>query len=116
MYANSSMFINRSNTARATEERGGQKPSFLELMSHSNLWTELRGLSRRLHDQPVGGRFRLGHLAAIDLSFSSLPNQTKDDMKEMVYYALGNSTLASHDALLKFNVALGTEFRRAGQN
>lgn len=104
MYANSSVFINRSNAARAAEERNGDKPTFLEAMSHSNLWAELRGRNRRLNEQAACQNRLLdvqSGAGGVGLTFSRLPVDTKQSLKEMVYYALGTATMASHEVLLE---------------
>lgn len=101
MYANSSMFVNRSNAARAAEEREGEKISFLELMSHSNLWAELRGLNKRLNDQATNGGLRQSCATGNNLSSLSLPESLKTEMKDMVFHALGTSMMASHEVLLE---------------
>jgi hypothetical protein len=101
MYANSSVFINRSNAARAAEDRKGDRQTFLEAMSHSNLWAELRGRNRRLNEQ-AACKTRLPYASGgADVSLSSLPNGTKQRLKEMVHYALGTATMASHEVLLE---------------
>jgi len=100
MYANSSMFVNRSNAARAAEERGSDKVSFLDLMSHSNLWAELRGLNKRLNEQGTDP-CRQNSARGSNMSYSSLSDNLKREMKELVFHALGNSTMASHEVLLE---------------
>jgi hypothetical protein len=99
MYANSSMFVSRS-TARASEESEVGRISFLDLMSQSNLWAELRGLGKRLNEQGTQAPSRLRSLGT-DLSYPSLPDDLKREMKELVYHALGGSTMASHEVLLE---------------
>mmetsp|Transcript_28641 Transcript_28641/g.32755 ORF Transcript_28641/g.32755 Transcript_28641/m.32755 type:complete len:275 (+) Transcript_28641:1-825(+) len=103
MYANSSMFVNRSNAARA-EEREGEKFSFLTLMSHSNLWAELRESSNQLNDSkesvPDSGLDDLQQNGR-EISYSSLPPVRKKEIKEMVFHVLGNSEMVSSDVLFE---------------
>ena len=101
MYANSSMFVNRSNAARAAEERNGDRKTFLEAMSHSNLWAELRGRNRRLNEQAACREEWQNGTGLAAIAFSTLPDDAKQSMKEMVFYALASSTMTSHEVLLE---------------
>ena len=101
MYANSSMFINRSNAARAAEERKLDKKTFLEAMSNSNLWAELRGRNRRLKEQAACKDLRQSDSGGTGITFSTLPDDAKYNVKEMIYYALGTGSMTSDELLLE---------------
>eukprot|EP00547_Thalassionema_nitzschioides_P000018 CAMPEP_0194207136 /NCGR_PEP_ID=MMETSP0156-20130528/5976_1 /TAXON_ID=33649 /ORGANISM="Thalassionema nitzschioides, Strain L26-B" /LENGTH=1361 /DNA_ID=CAMNT_0038933839 /DNA_START=99 /DNA_END=4184 /DNA_ORIENTATION=- len=101
MYANSSMFVNRSNAARAAEERDSDKFSFLNLMSHSNLWSELRSLSKQKSNPVSSGKLSKIQLPDAKTPYSSFPLSIQQEMKEMVCYALGTELMAGHEVLFE---------------
>lgn len=101
MYANSSMFVNRSNAARAAEERDSDKFSFLNLMSRSNLWAELRFLSKQMNNPSSIEEESNHQLPTTKTSYSSFPMATQKEMKDMVFYALGSESMAGHEVLFE---------------
>mmetsp|Transcript_29352 Transcript_29352/g.44430 ORF Transcript_29352/g.44430 Transcript_29352/m.44430 type:complete len:1363 (-) Transcript_29352:2133-6221(-) len=101
MYANSSMFVNRSNAARAAEERDSDKFSFLNLMSRSNLWAELRFLSKQMNNPSSSEEESNLQLPTTKTSYSSFPIATQKEMKDMVFYALGSESMAGHEVLFE---------------
>ena len=95
MYANSSMFMSRTGNNSKPSVPDDGTISLFSLMSHSNLWAELRGanLSLAKPDKPE----------SIDAnqSYDFLSDNAKQTMKQLVLHALGSDTLACHDVLFE---------------
>jgi CW-type Zinc Finger len=106
MYANSSMFVNRSNAARAAEEKEREKPTFLDFMANSNLWAELRRLNRnRLlldesYNQSIQQVVTLKP-QKLNLIYEGLLDSERQHLKDIVYHALGTATMESNEILLE---------------
>jgi hypothetical protein len=95
MYANSSVFMPRlSNAQKANAPDVEKKMSLFELMNHSNLWAELRAASNMPQPDKLGSSF-------VNSSYSSLSDDMKRTMKDMVLRAINSGTLASDEVLLE---------------
>jgi hypothetical protein len=106
MYANSSMFVNRSNAARAAEEREREKSTFLDFMANSNLWAELRRLNRNRLSLDESCHQSLQQVVTlkpkkINLDYERLLDVEKQQVKELVYHTLGTGTMESNEVLLE---------------
>ena len=96
MYANSSAFVVRSrgNPNIVSDESDGN--SVLELMSHSNLWAELRSAA---HPMGHGGVDNPGNLASY--TYDTLPYELRNPMKEFLLYSIGDKCLTGEEILLE---------------
>jgi len=99
MYASSSVYISRAQ-ARSGEEPEPEGASFLGLMRHSNLWAELKGISQKMAGS-------MGYESSVkdvdgssECTYDELPQNLRQQMKELVFHSLGNGMLASHEVLL----------------
>jgi hypothetical protein len=94
MYANSSVFMPRSNHAsKANVSNNCEKTSLFDLMSRSHLWAELRGAR-------IGKPGKVGSSYA-NPPFDALSDEMKRTMKQLILHALGSGTLACHEVLLE---------------
>ena len=99
MYANSSAFAPRGSRANIIEEENSTISVF-ELMNHSNLWAELRGVSQSLNLVPSSTEEGSGYPSVSKYSFSALPPSMKQDMKDMIVRVLESRTLLPEEVLL----------------
>ena len=96
MYANSSSFVSRSRNNAPDENRSGM--SVLELMSHSNLWAELRGGAQ---NQPLApGGTNAGGERLLFYTYDTLPADIRDAARALVLGAVGDKCLSS-EAILR---------------
>ena len=95
MYANSSVFMPRTSNAQKSNAADDEKRvSLFELMSHSNLWAELRAASNLAELDKLGS-------SIVNSSYDSLSAEMKQTMKQMVLHAIGALTLACDEVLLE---------------
>jgi CW-type Zinc Finger len=102
MYANSSAFVPRSKANFSGDEN--ESMSVLELMSHSNLWAELRGIAQPLvaHDGIAGSVGAFGKQQRVPFcSFDTLPSDMQESVKDLILHSLGTKTLSGEDILLE---------------
>ncbi|GKY91742.1 hypothetical protein MPSEU_000145900 [Mayamaea pseudoterrestris] len=97
MYANSSAFVVRKkgNPALVADDNGSL--SILQLMSHSNLWTELRVAPQSLlkhssDDKPSN---------LMSYTFDTLPSNVKAGMKAILLQLIDEKSLTANDILVK---------------
>jgi hypothetical protein len=96
MYANSSAFVSRSKSAFMEET---EEMSVLDLMSHSNLWAELRGIAQP--SAVTSGGIAVKPQRTPFYSFDSLPSPKKEALKDLLLYSLDSKTLTGHEVLLE---------------
>jgi hypothetical protein len=95
MYANSSAFVSRSKSAFVEET---EEMSVLELMAHSNLWAELRGVAQ---PSAVTSGVAVKPQRTPFYSFDSLPSPKKEALKELLLHSLDSKTLTGDEVLLE---------------
>jgi hypothetical protein len=95
MYANSSAFVSRSKSAFVEET---EEMSVLELMSHSNLWAELRGVAQP--SAVTSGGVAVKQQRVPFYSFDSLPSPNKDALKDLLLHSLDSKTLTGDEVHL----------------
>lgn len=99
MYANSCAFVPRAGLRGASDANGNSNSlSFLDLMKHSSLWAELRGVGEKLNNYSYGN---FGHQYKRRTSFESFTAEMRQSMKDLVRHSLGTRTLAGHEVLLE---------------
>lgn len=96
MYANSSAFVSRTRNQANSDEN--ESMSVLELMSHSNLWKELRNATHQWNGSngtsdkpPTNPSF---------YTIDTLPNDLRQSAKDLILHALGNKTLCSDEVVV----------------
>jgi len=99
MYANSSAFVSRARSQLAGDENESNI-SVLGLMSHSNLWKQLRNAADQLNgtngsDKPPS------KIQKSFYTFDTLPNDVRESARDLILYALGDKTLSSDDIVLE---------------
>jgi hypothetical protein len=96
MYANSSAFVSRSKSAFVEET---EEMSVLELMAHSNLWAELRGVAQP--SAVTSGGITVKPQRVPFYSFDSLPSSKKEALKDLLLHSLDSKTLTGDEVLLE---------------
>merc|ERR1712150_5477 len=99
MYANSSAFVSRSSNATRNLDAADRIP-FFDYMSNSSLWAELHGFNRRNTSSSFNDGIQ-NFYGQSGPSLEELPKETISTLKDIVYHALGTSTLAGHEVLLE---------------
>jgi len=94
-YADSSAFVSRSSKFSNTDEN--DEMSVFELMSHSNLWAELRGVAQ----PPLVTSGASTVKKPLFYSFDSIPSHKKEALKEMLLDSLASKTLTGYETLLE---------------
>jgi len=99
MYANSSAFVSRSSNATRNLDAADRIP-FFDYMNNSSLWAELHGCNRRNSSSSFNDGIQ-NFYGQSGPSLEDLPKETSKTLKDIVYHALGTSTLAGHEVLLE---------------
>ena len=91
MYAKSSAFLPRTSNFTKSNAVEEKCPTVFDVMSNSDLWAELRGISQPI---PILSA-SFGNSTKRHLTFESLPDDMKKTMREIVLHTLGAATLTS---------------------
>jgi hypothetical protein len=96
MYSKSSAFLPRtSNFTKASTIEEDKTPSIFDVLSNSDLWAELKGVSQPMDVVSSNG----GQAYPKFLSFENLPDDVKQTMREVVLHALGCGALTGDDVI-----------------
>jgi hypothetical protein len=90
MYNQSSMFVCRSKPAQIEDN---EEMSVLELMTHSNLWAQLRAMPQSidLSGEPLDASRIRG------ISYDMLPTSAQTALKELLVYLIGTQSLTADE-------------------
>lgn len=94
-YANSSAFVSRTRSNAQANENEGM--SVLELMSHSNLWAELRTAAA----QPVSSSSTFSKQASLYHTYETLPPELQIAVRDLIVHILGEKSLSADEILLE---------------
>ena len=103
LYADSSAYISRGRPNISVDDNEGM--SVLELMSHSKLWQELRGISSSPSQLPQPGHppttslFNNETLRMNAYTYDTLPADIQGPMKECVIRSLDSDTLSGDEVV-----------------
>lgn len=99
MYANSSSFVSRGRNSASADE--GDRMSVLDLMSHSNLWNELKSAAQPFVDRAAGvdlvAMRNRGSFSCY--TYQTLPVEVRGSTRELILRVLGDRTLSSDDII-----------------
>lgn len=96
MYSKSSAFMPKISNFTKSNNVEERATSIFDVLSNSDLWTELRGLGAPMPVLSAGNQFQ-GQPKF--LTFENLPDNIKEAMREIVLYTLGSSTLSGDDII-----------------
>lgn len=95
LYSDSSVYVSRGRPSISLEENEGM--SVLELMSHSQLWRELRGVPTTHSSGSI-----LSTQARMDsYIFDTLPSEAQQLVKDFLWHVLDVCTLSGEDVVLR---------------
>ena len=97
MYANSTNFVPRGRPSVASDEN--RSMSVLELMSHSNLWAELRRAAQPYSNHTSNG-VPLFRPNPAHFTYDILPINVKGSFRELLLHSLGDDCLTGDQLLL----------------
>ena len=99
LYASSSVFMGRGQPSKSQDEMDSERTSFFDVMNQTSLWAELRGIAHQLAAKNAYSPYDVHN--PNKMAIDTLPMELREEMKELVFHALGSGELASHEVLLE---------------
>ena len=113
LYSDSSAYMSRGRPNVSVDDNDNM--SVFELMSHSNLWQELRGISSTPSHPLQPGQIPSTSLFNNDTvrmnayTYDTLPTDVQESMKELIIRALDNDTLSGDEVVQRMQQQQSTD-------